>query len=681
MKRCVFCCILFSLLLCMAVSCADSVWDEAFTAENVRLEHVSLTPKDLSVFTVREARSVAVSLSEENAAELFKNALPLAMGPDGAVLWLEDVWEEEPSLFVQRDREILKLSTGDASIMGYLRNCFSQYDGRKYGLKKPAGWSADSRYISLLARGDLIETPPFLLDTHTGEIAPIFPSEGPADFLAENGLKSCRADYGLMSVDGRSLYLVMILFGDEMKDANGASTEDSPAIVRYDMEADTLSLVCRLQYMPGSDFSEIDTHHLLVGSGEQTILITLDDSGIATDISSWSIDPDEPPTSREIDKYSGIYKTIPVADTPYVLLMIPGDTNSVMLWPDYSYSLPGADFVLLNTETMESRVLPADSVWTYDCLSNAIRSTTDAVIRDDILFLGGTAYRLNLSPDPDAGAGSESDPELIRLNTAELGVDLESVAYARKYRLRGSISPDSLEYMRIATIDGYEVSTEITVLHESYQITVTFDRIETPIVPAALTVDRYKEIKGTLNGRNMKKLASIYTKITPEKLDQRRDKVELLQTYPSLKEQPLYILKSDIHRDILESAESILREAGYTEADYKADMQLVSAETDSREMSSRGIYYLLRSDEDIAWHPGPVSGLLFLTDYLSGTLYTQYMTADPRPASADSLPVTGTIEFEYIPYEVTLDSVAEEDLSTVFTFTAVPVGVFGWLQR
>ncbi len=750
-----------AIILCLASAWAGTVWDEAFTAENICLEHISLIPVELSGFTVRSAGADAVSLSEKDVAELFENGIPLSLGPDGAVLWLENSGAEELSLFVQREREILKLSVEDPTITGYLRNCFSnQSSTRIYSLKKPAEWSADGRYISLLSQSSLIETPPFLLDTRTGEIAPIFPAEGPADFLTENNIKSCRADYGLMSADGRSLYLVMMLFGDEVKDDHGIFVDASPAITRYDPETGALSLVCRLEYMPGSNFSVIDAHHLLAGSGEKTLLITLDDSSAAADISScnagngvwfWSVsnlsglsmvtindtntasgfiafsllhdesplqndwylqpkdtapdgswvritaekmnallsepsqstDPNDSPAPREIDMYSRIYKMFPVGDTPYLLLMIPGATDPVMLWPDYWYSMPTPSFVLLNTETMESRVLPMDSIWTDTTRYNAIFSASDPVIRGDKLLLGGSVLRLNLNADSKAGAGSESDPELIRLDSAELGAELESVVYAGKYLLISKSSEDPLEYvLRSVTVNGYYVGAEITVLPESYRITVIFDRIATPMVPVALTMDRYGKIKDMLKGKDRKVIDSMYVKMTPERLDQQADREELLQAYPALKDQTLFILKSDARQDMLERAENILRNAGYTEADYRTDMAFAPGVTgDSDSYSSKGIRYQFRSNDDVQWRSGPVAGLLYLTDYLSGTLYTGYMNADPRPASTDSLPVTGTISFEYIPYEVTLDSVTEEGSSTVFTFTAIPAGKFGWLQR
>ena len=268
---------------------------------------------------------------------------------------------------------------------------------------------------------------------------------------------------------------------------------------------------------------------------------------------------------------------------------------------------------------------------------------------------------------------------MARLDSAELEVDLEGVSYAGNHLLRND---NPLEYeLRSVSTNGYYVSAEITVLPENYQITIIFDRITAPMVPAALTKERAQEIKGMLKGKNQKMFTSLYTLITPDKLDRQSNKEELLQAYPALKDQDLYILKSDIRRDQLEKMESVLRDAGYTEADYEADMALAPGAADNQDTSSKGIWYRLRSEDDVQWRSGPVAGLLFLTDYLSGTLYTGYMNADPRPVSMDSLPVTGTISFEYIPYKVTLDSVTEEDSSTVFTFSATPAGSRGWLQK
>ena len=78
-----------------------------------------------------------------------------------------------------------------------------------------------------------------------------------------------------------------------------------------------------------------------------------------------------------------------------------------------------------------------------------------------------------------------------------------------------------------------------------------------------------------------KKLSSNYALYEPAKLDSKKNKDEIIAMYPSVLEQPLYILKSDVKENGKKKVEEYFAEAGYTQADYELDMQLVAGAKES----------------------------------------------------------------------------------------------------
>ena len=100
------------------------------------------------------------------------------------------------------------------------------------------------------------------------------------------------------------------------------------------------------------------------------------------------------------------------------------------------------------------------------------------------------------------------------------------------------------------------------------------------MIPNAITKERYAEFTSKMAKKNKKKLGNYYTLIEPQKLKKKSNWEDIAALYPSVTEQPLYILQ-DIDTKKKEDVESFFKEAGYTAEDYEIDMQLMAGERET----------------------------------------------------------------------------------------------------
>ena len=98
------------------------------------------------------------------------------------------------------------------------------------------------------------------------------------------------------------------------------------------------------------------------------------------------------------------------------------------------------------------------------------------------------------------------------------------------------------------------------------------------LIPNAITKERYTAFLDKLEKKQTKKLGNYYSLWDPKKLDSKSNKDEIIALYPSVVEQALYILKSDLDTTKKEDAESLFAAAGYTEEDYAIDQELMVGE-------------------------------------------------------------------------------------------------------
>ncbi len=116
----------------------------------------------------------------------------------------------------------------------------------------------------------------------------------------------------------------------------------------------------------------------------------------------------------------------------------------------------------------------------------------------------------------------------------------------------------------------------------SIKVEYAIGKIEkTYLIPQAITKERYDAFADQMKKATKKKLSSNYALYEPAKLDSKKNKDEIIAMYPSVVEQPLYILKSDVKENGKKKVEEYFAEAGYTQADYELDMQLVAGAKES----------------------------------------------------------------------------------------------------
>ena len=100
-------------------------------------------------------------------------------------------------------------------------------------------------------------------------------------------------------------------------------------------------------------------------------------------------------------------------------------------------------------------------------------------------------------------------------------------------------------------------------------------------IPSAITVERYKTFTGAMSGSTRKKVSGSYTLVEPEKLDKNGDREATVAMYPSVTEQPLYILKSSVNAKNKEKLEGYFAEGGYNAEEYAIDQELVAGTKDN----------------------------------------------------------------------------------------------------
>ena len=100
-------------------------------------------------------------------------------------------------------------------------------------------------------------------------------------------------------------------------------------------------------------------------------------------------------------------------------------------------------------------------------------------------------------------------------------------------------------------------------------------------IPNAITVERYTAFTNNMSKSTKKKVSSLYTLVEPAKLDKRDDKDALIELYPSITEQALYLLKSGTSTSNKEKLEEYFKEGGYTEEEFLIDQELVAGRADN----------------------------------------------------------------------------------------------------
>ena len=133
------------------------------------------------------------------------------------------------------------------------------------------------------------------------------------------------------------------------------------------------------------------------------------------------------------------------------------------------------------------------------------------------------------------------------------------------------------------------------------------------MIPSAITKERYAAFTQKMSRKSRQKLGNYYSLYEPSKLDKKPNKDDIIKLYPSVTEQPLYILL-DIDTRNKEDVENFFREAGYTQDDYEMDMALMAGErTQSGPVFNISVIYRLEGNDLVV--EMPYSEICCASDY------------------------------------------------------------------
>ncbi len=133
------------------------------------------------------------------------------------------------------------------------------------------------------------------------------------------------------------------------------------------------------------------------------------------------------------------------------------------------------------------------------------------------------------------------------------------------------------------SIENQNFTYEITE-DGAIRVTYAIGQIEKVYtIPYAITAERYKFYTDQMSGKDKKKVGGYYSKQTPASLDKlsAEEKDAMLALYPSLAEQELYIMKSNISAANKENAQNVFAALGYNEEEYAIDQALIAGKKES----------------------------------------------------------------------------------------------------
>ena len=666
-------------------------------------------------------------LDEGTARSLLENAYAASIAPDRSILlFLYNA--PTPAMLVWRGKTLVLMaqssSRGAPDADGALRGTL----GYKLVIAPdPAEgevrWSPDSRYLFFNDterwRGARISlNDPYLLDTYTGEIFLIENSGYPKNPMQDTF--RCVMN-GCFSADGKSFYWYCRDYV--------SGIQPTHFLMRYDLETGAEETVCQLQ---GAmlDFCEISVNRwlLLETAGDETRLVRL------------SLSPDGIRRTEEVLPgfcssarfFPAVRENVLLAATPRssggtYLLPLTWDESAASWYKIGSISADGLQAI--SGDEIEAELEAAKRGGTV--ISGGENIGT-AYIRHAAAIIGVTDLLLTVyirEPVPDSWGGGFSDLNgQVILNTENLrlfpirtgavpdglrdslidgtmflaknyGYDmlglyavyslpdfpfLKGETYRSPYgtfQCRNESNPLSLSSV---TLKSHECGAEISVGNDSYLIRFRVADYPEPensrrvyTVPEALTGDRWNEVTSAMSKKDQKKLSTLYMKITPEKLAERENRDELLAAYPSAATETVYILRSEIKPQNLETAETLLSSAGYTAEDYARDLETVAVPTEAnvvvgkngRDMSSKVIYTFSVPDPGLYPGGGRILELAGLCERIGKAVMANRQSAKPLPLESVILE---KYDMGSVDFYVTVDLIETAENTLEFTLSVHP---------
>ena len=719
--------------------------DSLLAGGRVKLAEEALLPEEYTGFSLLACADAAANIAdrpvgigddgqcryaidEDTARFLFKNAQPLSIGPDGAVLWqcfvtgwpdmADDPWKTR--LFIQRGKTLrLLLPSGTrgaddvgGSLGDTLRSRLNVFNDAVQGT---VNWSPDGRYLFFdspdLWYNRLQREDPFLFDTQTGEIFLIETNPNRKILDPKNQAVICCILAGGFSADGTQFCYLSdsCVYGAGLETVElktyDLRTEQIRTVYTFPLDPDMKNRQWRCCEMGSgrwivtiSTMNDVRVIRLAASGSEVTavtdtiprtraaqydlvainqdralLLSTLMNMGY-TETYLLPLDFDGPPVAdgwRAIDT-GGEEITVVKAD------FAAADAHIAEALEFYELKAANATIPFVTNRGLFSHAAVLDGTdWLLVELST-VRGVADSWPQNGARISGlflFNARTLRFTPIGQSNIRWNSREARLYANRFLHGVHICRLASAgtagsawyvippTEDRLRNALYSTSRGAFKCSIFrDGLLIEPEagytessrawgtVSLSEAGYEVNISFECLVVPedplLVPRALTVERYEALKAALPRKELTKLRSFYTlydSAALEKLSD-RDREKLLDIFPALRTQALYILRDGQSKSQLRTVESALAKAGYTAEDYAADMAGIPVERRPGKMT-RAQYAFVCGEDQAGFPPARVLELSGLCDSVCSAVYTRFVRPvwlnDPAgtqpPVAADAL--------------------------------------------
>ena len=657
---------------------------------------------------------------------LFDHSYAISIAPDGSVLWIA-YFSADAFMFVQHQRTLVilfqSINRGVQDKYGSLKNVLD-HKMKVDPLEGEVRWSPDSRYLFFNDTDRWLGSryspeDPYIIDTQTGEI--FLREDGGYPKNQSHGEFRCVMN-GFFSMDGNSFCWYCKSLSSDKPTAH--------FFMQYDLQSGTIKRLCELN---GSviDFIEVKENHwfLLEKADDKIGLVRLFITGndcIKNEeylSVSWESCHFLPAVRGKV-----LLAVTPSLSGGTYLLPLTWDTPaSSSSW----YKIISVHDTSLQNITVHDMEAEFEEVKRNSNGISSSKAIRTANIKHAAAIIGVTNLLLTIfirEPIPESwGGGFRDFNGQIILNTETLNFRpiyttsfpdglQDRLIDGNNFLINGynqfsmglfaqSSLPDYIFVQGESVLSPYGIfmcrnecdplvlssvmlenracSADITINEDGY--TIDFYMIDHPepdnvrmefCVPEILSEDRWKTINSGLSKKDQKKISNMYSKITPDKLAERKNSEELIASYPSAAKETIYILLDGLKKDSLESAERIFEATGYTPDDYARDMETIAVlrETNIIVMKPKSESIPFKctfdfTDPHLYSQSGRILELAGLCDQIGSEVMANRVSSEPQPVESiiHDLYDMGTVDFH-----VRLLYLEQTENALNFTLSVIP---------
>lgn len=169
-------------------------------------------------------------------------------------------------------------------------------------------------------------------------------------------------------------------------------------------------------------------------------------------------------------------------------------------------------------------------------------------------------------------------------------------------------------------LDNYQYSIEgklynIEKTDDAVKVTYTIGKVQKEyIVPMVIRASRMEELQSGMEKTATRLMRDYYTKYDINNLGPKDDKDQLLEKYPALETEVLYVLSESAGENVKGRFETQFAEAGYTEEEYRKEIEEFNIETSNdRPVFNVAVSYRLDGEDLVV--EVPMEEIEHKTDY------------------------------------------------------------------